>query len=148
MSRSETKIHEALQLLQARQDALEMQRQRPLLSLGKWLRADVFAWHNPPAHALIDTLCNWPYPVIWIGTTAQAKQVNWQLRKREFDFRALILFGEQDEDFAEELVETHYVQSGQEALQIAQNLLGEKSIVLLTTDEELEQEIHKRIKRS
>lgn len=146
MSRSETKINEALRLLQARQEALEMQRQRPLQSLGKWLRADVFWWQNPPTHALIDTLCHWPYPVIWIGTTAQAKMLNGQIRRADIDFKALILMGEADEEFAEEFIETNYVNSWSKAAQLAQEKIGEQSIVLLTGDQHLLNEIQGRIK--
>ncbi len=66
-TRNEVHINSALQLLQARKEALDRMNRSPIRPHGKVLGMDVFTWFDYQLDDLINTILSFPYPVNWIA---------------------------------------------------------------------------------
>lgn len=66
-TRNEVHIQSALQLLQARKEALDRMNRAPMRPHGKVLGKDLFTWFDFQMKDLINTINSFPFPVHWIG---------------------------------------------------------------------------------
>jgi len=74
-ARNELHINSALQLLQARKDALDRINRAPMRAHGKVLGKDVFTWFDYQVDDLMNTILSFPYPVHWITEKGEVKEV-------------------------------------------------------------------------
>ncbi len=70
-SRNEVHINSALQLLQARKEALDRMNRFPMRPHGKVLGRDLFTWFDYQIDYLVSTILSFPYPVHWLGTAKE-----------------------------------------------------------------------------
>jgi hypothetical protein len=66
-TRNEVHINSALQLLQARKEALDRMNREPMRPHGKVLGRDLFTWFDFQLDDFINTILSFPYPVHWIA---------------------------------------------------------------------------------
>ncbi|MFT5582069.1 MAG: hypothetical protein ACI9G9_001334 [Psychromonas sp.] len=67
----EVNINEALQLLQARKEALDLANRTPMRAHGKVLGKDLFTWFDCSIDNLCNTLGSFPYPVFWVARSEE-----------------------------------------------------------------------------
>lgn len=63
------------QLLQARAEGLQRAQSNALRPLGKLWGMDVFTWYAPSVYELSATIQAFPFPVMWLGTESQLKEL-------------------------------------------------------------------------
>ena len=66
-TRNEVHINSALQLLQARKEALDRMNRTSMRPHGKVFGMDVFTWFDYQLDDLVNTILSFPYPVHWIA---------------------------------------------------------------------------------
>lgn len=134
MSQKTTEINKALQLLEARKEALVQKSQTTMKPFGKIRGADTFTWHHVPPKALAQTLLNLPFPIVWITTVQDLVEVNEHLRKETPAFKSIVCHGQptHEVDINEDLYPVTYVSDISEGLAEVAHLLNKNSVLLVT----------------
>lgn len=70
---NEVHINSALQLLQARKEALDRINRTPMRPHGKVLGKDVFTWFDYAIEDLVNTLLSFPFPIHWVAKKADVE---------------------------------------------------------------------------
>ena len=137
-----TEINKALQMMEARQEALQSRLQTTMKPYGKICGADTFMWYRAPTHALMNTLLNFPFPIVWLTKQKDLAELNHQLRKETPEFISIICYGETSvnkDDLNEDLFELKYLDDFDAALSHVIPLLDKNCVLLITGDEQEEQ---------
>lgn len=136
MGKKEINITKSLQLLEARKEALEKQRETSMKSHGKIRGADCFSWHGPNIEALANTILNFPYPIVWLTPIELLTEVNEFLRHNSPNFKAIVCHGEPNgqQEFHEDLFDMYYVEDAATGLKKVQSILNKECMLLVTGD--------------
>jgi hypothetical protein len=135
MGKKTLKMNQALQLMQARQEALDQRLQSTMKSHGKVFDAETFTWHNPPVDVLAKTLENFPFPLVWVCNADLLLALNEHLQTKAIEFKAIICVGAAPEgEVNEDLFELQYVSDVHVGLHSARKLLDKNCVFLLTGD--------------
>ncbi len=143
-----TEINKALQMMQARQEALQQRVQTTMKPIGKIGGSDAFTWYQAPTPALMNTLLNFPFPIVWITRQRDLAEMNDLLRKKTPDFKSILCYGERTfemEELNEDLFEIHYLDDLNSALSHVVPLLDKNCVLLITGDEQDERHYQKLI---
>lgn len=65
-AKTENKVSSALQLLEARKEALTNLQRTNMKAHGKLWGKDFFTWEHPDTHSLANTISTFPYPMAWV----------------------------------------------------------------------------------
>lgn len=65
-AKTENKVSSALQLLEARKEALTNLQRTNMKAHGKLWGKDFFTWETPDTHSLANTISTFPYPTAWV----------------------------------------------------------------------------------
>lgn len=132
-------MNRAFQLLEARQKALEEQRQTVMKPHGKIRGADTFTWHNPTMKSLANTILNFPFPIVWVTNATILSDLNEDLRNKAPQFKAIVCYGakENEHDLNEDLYDIHYVEDCEKGIEKAVNLLNKESHFFITYSEDI-----------
>ncbi|MGJ8660772.1 MAG: hypothetical protein ACSHXL_01915 [Bacteroidota bacterium] len=74
-TRNETHINSALQLLQARKEALDRINKVQMRPHGKIMEKDLFTWFGNSIDDLLQTISSFPDPIHWIAKKDEVLQV-------------------------------------------------------------------------
>ena len=137
-TRNELHINSALQLLQARKEALDQINRAPMRAHGKVLGKDVFTWFDYKIDDLVNTILSFPYPVHWIAKKGEVKQAFKHSKSLVEKFRTIAIYDsarfELSQEVADVITNCISADSLEGALTMMKAVEQEKSVLLITGD--------------
>ena len=135
-TRNELHINSALQLLQARKDALDQINRAPMRAHGKVLGKDVFTWFDYQIDDLVSTILSFPYPVHWIAKKGDVKEVLKHTKGTVEKIKTIAIYDsprfELTQEHAELITNCISTDSMEGAIIMMKAVEQEKSVLLIT----------------
>ncbi len=135
-TRNEVHINSALQLLQARKDALDRMNREPMRPHGKVLGKDLFTWFDFQIEDFVNTILSFPYPVHWIAKKDDALTV-FSLSKQVIDKMETVALYDTPKfqlpsEIADKITNCVAAESLDDALTMMRAIKPGKSVILIT----------------
>lgn len=144
-------IQSALQLLEARKEALDQFKRSNMRAHGKMLGKDLFTWFDCELESLTNTLLSFPFPVIWICRKEEVMGVQQVHLNVSSHLHTVIVYGEKEirppYEWAENLLNLRLTDELGEALDSIASIDVPKSLVLVTGTIKDWQENQEKIER-
>jgi hypothetical protein len=135
-TRNETHINSALQLLQARKEALDRMNKVQMRPHGKVLEKDLFTWFGNSIDDLIHTISSFPDPIHWVAKKDEVLQVLDGKEELLKKFGSIIVYDSAKfsipDKWAKDLPTYIAVSTMEDALIMAVTLPRHKSVMLIT----------------
>jgi hypothetical protein len=135
-TRNEAHINSALQLLQARKEALDRMNKVPMRPHGKILEKDLFTWFGNSIDDLIQTISSFPAPIHWVAKKQEVLQVLEEKEELLTKIGSIIVYDSAQfaipDKWAKYLPTYIAVSSLEDALIMSVTLPRQKSVMLIT----------------
>lgn len=135
-TRNEAHINSALQLLQARKEALDRMNRTPMRPHGKVLGKDLFTWFDYQIEDLVSTLTSFPYPIHWIAKKADVEAAFGLSKDLAEKMETIALYDsakfEIDNQFADQITNCISTDSMEGTLSMMRAIEQSKSVLLIT----------------
>lgn len=127
-------------LVEQRKEQLRSIVSNDLQGLGKRDGMDVFAWPNPHFDKLSTMITSFPFPVVWIGRHEQIRCTTTYFPETIEKLEAGLIYDRSDINFKEELLSKlktiMATGSLESALKVRENWVGQKIVLLFSTEGE------------
>jgi len=135
-ARNEVHINSALQLLQARKEALDHINKVQMRPHGKIMEKDLFTWFGNSVDDLIQTISSFPDPIHWVAKKNEVLQVLEEKEELLTKLGSIIVYDSAQFSIPEKWIKnlpTHIaVSTMEDALILSVALPRQKSVMLIT----------------
>ncbi len=135
-TRNEIHINSALQLLQARKEALDRMNRAPMRAHGKVMSSDLFTWFDYQIDDLVSTLLSFPYPIHWVAKKTEVEIAFRLSKKLTKKIETIVLYDtpkfEIPSEFADQITNCISSDTMEGALIMTRAIEQEKSVMIIT----------------
>lgn len=134
-AKTENKVSSALQLLEARKEALANLQRTSMKAHGKLWGKDFFTWKSPDFNSLANTISSFPYPLTWVTDWRSFQQMrNDHPTVIEEMHRVFIL--DQEQELHTDLPHIELLTHSSDVFDKIKDIHIEKYIVLISASDE------------
>lgn len=135
-SRNEVHINSALQLLQARKEALDRMNRSPMRPHGKVMKKDMFTWFDYQIDDLVSTFLSFPFPVHWIASKEEIETTFRYSKKLAKKVETIIIHDssrfELDSEYADQIRNCISTDSIESALTMMKAIEQTEGVLMIT----------------